>query len=66
MNKELLEAKMKLLAAMYEDKDVWEDMDEFDDNFNNVFTGYNENDVIYFTWDDQNDTFELSFGNSAR
>lgn len=60
MNKELLEAKMKLLAAMYDDKDVWEDMDEFDDNFNNVFTGYNEDDVIYFTWDDQNDTFELS------
>lgn len=54
MNKELLNAKMKLLAAMYEDKGVWDDMDEFDENFTNVF---GTEGATYFTWDDQGDSF---------
>lgn len=59
MDKKLLDDKMELLATIYEQKEVYEDMDEFDDRFNDVFAGHNEDDVIYFTWDDQNDTFSL-------
>lgn len=57
MDKQLLNAKMELLRAMYEDKEVWADgsVDDFDENFTNVFG--TEDVATYFTWDDQNDTF---------
>lgn len=57
MDQKLLDAKMTLLADIYDNKDVWNDDETFYDDFNNVFVDKN---ATYLTWDDQGDDFDAA------
>lgn len=58
MNQELLNAKMRLFCLVYENKSIWDDMEQTEKNFENIFVGH-KNDVLYYTFDDRDSGFSL-------
>lgn len=58
MNQELLNNKMRLFCAMYEHKGIWDDMEQTESDFKNVFVGHKD-DVLYYTFDDKDGSFDL-------
>lgn len=58
MNQELLNAKMRLFCDMYEHKGIWDDMEQTEKNFKNVFVGHWD-DVLCYTFDDRASGFSL-------
>lgn len=58
MNQELLDDKMKLFCAMYENKSIWRNPKQTMDNFKNVFVGHWD-DVLFHTFDDRDASFDL-------